>query len=149
MLPASGVLVSLDDASQCAQALGDLRDLESKIKEAKAIVTDALVREAERQGTRTLTLEDGTTATVKAGERTLYDAQAIEDGLRAAGAPEELIREVVVENISYEVSGTRAKRAARANPAYAKIIEAAMTTVDGRPSVTLSRPHNALRSQSQ
>ena len=140
VLPASGALVSLDNPDECAQALHDLRDLESRIKEAKAIITDAIVREAERQGTKTLTLADGTTASIRGGERTLYDAQAIEDGLRAAGAPEELIREVVIEHITYEVSGTRAKRAARANPAYAAVIEAGATTVDGRPSITLSRP---------
>lgn len=141
VLPASGALVNLSDPNECAQALTDLRDLESRIKEAKAIITDAIVREAERQGTKTLQLEIGT-ASIRAGERTLYDAVAIEDGLRAVGAPEELIREIVQEQITYAVSGTRAKRAARANPTYAAVIEAATTTVDGRPSVTLSRPQS-------
>ena len=96
----SGELVSLGDTAACVRALDELRDLESRIRELKGMLTDAIQDESRRQGTKTLTLNGGIQALVKGGEKVLWDAQALEAGLREAGMGEERIRQIVIEEVS-------------------------------------------------
>lgn len=139
ILPHSGELVSLADPASCCRALDELRDLEIRVRELKAMLTDAIVDESRRQGAKTLHLPGNVTAEIKGGERVLWDAQRLEADLRALGCPEERIREIVVEEVSYTVSATEAKRAARANEAYAEAVERARTVVETRPSISVRR----------
>lgn len=134
-----GELISLTDTAACARALDELRDLEHRIKELKAMLTDAIQDESRRQGTKTLALSGGIQATVNGGEKVLWDAQALEAGLREAGMGEERIRQIVIEEVSYSVQAVEAKRAAAANPEYAQAVEAARTVVAARPSISVKR----------
>lgn len=139
VLPTTGEIISLDDPAACCQALEDIRDLEHRLKTLKTMLTEAVAAESARVGSKTLTLPGGLTATVRSGEKVVWDAQALEADLRALGMPEERIREIVVEEVSYTVQAVEAKRAASANPDYAAAVEAARSTLEGRPSVSIKR----------
>ena len=54
-----GEIVNLNDAPACVAALSAIRDLESRLREAKAILTDAVAEECKRRGTKTLDLPAG------------------------------------------------------------------------------------------
>jgi hypothetical protein len=138
MVPGIGEIVALDDPKQVAVALDGVRDLERQLRLVKTELTNALVYASQVEGTKTLHLE-GVKATIKSGSETVYDAEQIEIGLREAGMPEERIREIVVETVTYAVAGVKAKQAAGANPAYAAVIEAHKRTEEKAPYVTISR----------
>jgi hypothetical protein len=139
MVPGIGEVVALDDPKQVAVALDGVRDLERQLRLVKGELTNALVYASQIEGTKTLHLEGGMKATIKSGSETVYDAEQIEVGLREAGMPEERIREIVVETVTYAVAGVKAKQAAGANPAYAAVIEAHKRTEEKAPYVTISR----------
>lgn len=139
ILPHSGELVSLTDTAAVCRALDELRDLEIRVRELKAMLTDAVVDESRRQGSKTLHLPGNLHAEVKGGEKVLWDAQQLESDLRDLGMPEERIREIVVEEVSYTVAAAKAKQAARANEDYAAAVESARTVVEVRPSVSVKR----------
>jgi hypothetical protein len=138
VIPGVGAVVKLDDPLEVAKALDDIRDLERQFREIKAELTRAIVHASQKAGTKTLHME-GMSAEVKGGSVTVYDEVAIEEGLRACGMPEERIREIVVETISYKVSAVEAKRAAAANPAYGIVIHENSQVVESPPSVSISR----------
>jgi hypothetical protein len=140
VVPGVHTIVNLDDPGQVAQAIVDIRHLESLLREAKAVLTDALDAEATRQGSRTLHLPDGTKVEVRRPTDIAWDAEQLEQALRDAGMPEDRIRQVVVEQVTYEVSAQEAKRAAGANPAYAAAVNAARHDRAQRPTVTITRP---------
>lgn len=122
VVPGIGQLVNLQDAQECAQALATIRDWESDFRGVKATLTDAIVDHGRVMGTKTLHMEDGRTASLSGGTETIYDSERIELGLRALGMPEERIREVVEETVTYKVNAVEAKRVAGANEEYAKVI---------------------------
>lgn len=136
VVPGIGEIVNLEDAPQVARALHAVRALEGQLRDVKSELTNALVYASQVQGSKTLRFE-GVEAVVKGGEITMYDEVEIENGLRAAGMPEERIREIVVETVTRKVSAREAERAAKANPAYAKVIEAHRRTVEQSPSVSV------------
>lgn len=127
-IPGTGALVDLSNELECAHALRDLRDFEQQVREAKAALTNAIVDRSRILGTKTIHLSDGRKAEIRGGSETRYDANEIEEGLRSLGMPEERIREIVVEEVSYKVSAREAQRAAAANEDYGKIIENAKET---------------------
>ena len=138
VVPGLGEIVPLDDPAKVAIALDSVRDLERNLREIKSELTAVIVYHAQVQGTKTLHL-DGVDATIKSGSKTEYDPEAIEQGLREAGMPEERIREIVKETISYSVDAVKAKQAAGANPAYAAVIEANRQVIEAPPYVTIKR----------
>lgn len=138
MVPGVGEIVALDDPQQVAMAIDAIRDLQQQLYGVTAELTRALIHASQVAGTKTLHLE-GVKVTVKTGERIVYDPEAIEAGLREAGMPEDRIREVVKETVTYAVAGVKAKQAAGANPVYAEIIEAHKRVEEKPPSVTISR----------
>lgn len=139
VVPGVGELVDLSNEVECVQALVAVRNFEQQLREAKAELTRAIVERASLLGTQTLTLPDGSKAVIKGGAETVYDAHEIEEGLRALGMPEERIREIIVEEISYKVSAKEAKRASAANEQYEAVIENAKETVDKPRYVTITR----------
>ena len=138
-LPGIATIVDLEDGEACAQALDDLRDFEQLISEAKAALTRAVVAHSERIGLLTFELPDGRKAEVVKRPVVTYDAEAIEEGLRAAGMSEERIRDIVKEEVTYKVAAVEAKKAARSNENYAQIIEDARSEIPKTPSVTIRR----------
>lgn len=139
VLPHSGQVLDLSNAPHCVQALEELRALEMKIKEVKRVLSDAIAAESRRLGSKTIALPGGLKAEVRGGRRVLWDIGKLEGGLRRAGMPEDRIREIIREEVSYSVLAREATRAATANPEYAEIIEAAKTVVDEQPTISVSR----------
>ncbi len=135
----TGELVSLDSPEQCAAALASLRDIEQFVKEAKAAIVGALSEEAQRRGQNSFALADGTQVVVRRNYDIQWDAQQLEADLRAAGMPEERIREIVVEEVSWSVKAVEANKAAKANPESAEAVAAARSEVEKRPTISLPR----------
>lgn len=138
-IPGTGQVVSLDNEVECAQALSAVRAFESQIREAKNILTSAIVERSQILGTKTIHLPDGTKAEIRGGPESTYDHMEIEENLRALGMPENRIREIIVEEISYKVSVREAKRAAGANESYASVIENAKQVNEKPFYVVISR----------
>lgn len=137
LVPWTGQVVDRDDVPALAVTLADVREHEARVAEVKRGLSQALAEQAELRGTRTLNLGDGRKAKVSGDTETVYDAEAIETDLRAAGMPEDRIREIVREEVTYRVVAVEANRAAKANPAYAAIIDRHKTTRPKTPSVSL------------
>lgn len=119
----NGEIIPLDDPAKVAKAILTLRDLEYQIRQAKEELTQTLVQHSMEIGNKTITLAGGGQATIKGGSETIYDAEEIMADLREAGMSEERISEIVTETVTYKVKAVEAKRAAAANPEYARAIE--------------------------
>jgi hypothetical protein len=136
----TGEIVNLEDPASCAAAIGKVREIESQLRELKGYAVDALAAYMEHRGSgKTLHLEDGQKVALKGGEEICWDAHQLEDDLRAAGMPEDRIREIVIEEVSYKVVAAEAKKAASVNPDYAAAVERARHAVPARPSISISR----------
>lgn len=138
-IPGTGQLVSLENEIECVQALQAVRDFESALREAKAALTSAIVEHSRTQGTKSIVLPDGTKAEIRGGPESVYDTHEIEENLRALGMPEDRIREIVIEEISYKLSVREAKKASSANEEYASIIENAKRVEEKPFYVSISR----------
>ncbi len=138
-LPHSGEMVDLTDEVACAVSLDELMRMEAAIRSAKRVLSEAIAARAAVLGTKTINLTGGRKAEVKGGPEKHYDAQEIERGLRELGMPEDRLREIVREEVTYTVRAVEAKRAAAANPEYAKVIERATTEVERPVSVSIRR----------
>ena len=140
VVPITGEIVSLTNPNQCATALESIRDLESKLREIKGLLSSAIQAEATRQGVRTLELDDGRKAVLSGGTETQYDAELLMAELEAAGMPEDRVAQIVVPTVTYRVSAVKAKQAAAANPVYADVIESCRREIDTPVRVSLRRP---------
>ena len=129
VVPGTGEMVPLDDPAAVARAHRDLTDLEMQIRDAKAMFADILAGESRKQGTKTLRFGD-IEVEMRGGPSTEYAAEEIETGLREAGMPEDRIREIVKETVSYKIDARKASSAASANPDYAKVIEAGKRIIE-------------------
>lgn len=136
-----GQLVDLADPTAVALAISDLRQLEAQIREAKAVLVDAIHQYVGAAGKgKTVDLPDGIRVVVKNDRKVLWDAQQLEADLREAGMGEERIREIVVEEVSYTVAAAEARKAASVNERYAHAVAEARKEIPQRPSVTVERP---------
>lgn len=127
VVPGTGEVVDLRSAKACAQAMYSLRALEEQIREAKYALTQAVVAEAERLGSKTLELGD-LVVEVTGGEETHLDVEVLME-LRQAGLPEERWQELVRPVVELRPSLREAKRIASINPRYREIIERATRVV--------------------
>lgn len=134
-IPVTGELVSLEDAAACGRALGDIRRLEQHLRDLKTLLTDSVVAECQRQGTKTLRLDD-MTLTMSGGETVQWDIEVLEQ-LLDAGLPQERFDALVKTEVTYKVSAAEAKRLA-VNPEYADIIEKARTVLHAPFRVSVS-----------
>lgn len=133
-----GLVVDLDDERQVTIAYRDLRELKEAVLDAERRLKEALKEASLRLGTKTFYLDGVGKVELRGGERVEYDAKEVEDGLRDLGCPEDVIREIVIEQVTWKVDGNRARRAASANPDYARVIEGARRTVETLPSVLIT-----------
>jgi hypothetical protein len=138
-IPVTGEVVDLADYQSCARALDSIRDIEYQLRTAKAALSDAIAQEAARRGVKSLELGDGRKAVVGGGTTVEYDAEQMEIGLRTAGMPEDRIREIVEETVTYKVKAGEAKRAAGANPDYAVVVDACRREIEKPAYVSLRR----------
>lgn len=121
-IPGTGELVDLSDTPACVAALDALRNYESLIREAKATLTRAVIEEATRQGVRSIELPDGSRAEISPASEIIWDAEGMEEGLREAGMPEERISQIIEQTVTLKVKTAEAKKAAAANPEYARVV---------------------------
>lgn len=135
-LPATGELIDLENASQCATALFELRELENRIRDVKRVLTEALLAESSRVGTKTMHIEGGLTAVVSDTPQVVWDVEALEKLLKA-GLPEARYNELVTAEVTYKVNAAVAKSIAGTNPRYARIIKKARTEIPKAPTVSV------------
>jgi hypothetical protein len=138
ILPASGEQIDLNDLAQVCRAFQSVKEIESQLREAKGVLRDAVLHHSSLLGSKTMHVAGGGKVEVKGGTVTQYDAESIETDLRAAGMPEERIREIVVETVTYSVKAAEAKKAASANPVYAEIIARHRQVFEARATVSVS-----------
>lgn len=138
--PFAGQIIDLTDGAACGAALDEVRTMQVHLQHVVRALSDAIAAQAAFLGKKSIPIGGGRVAAVQGGTTTVYDAQEIERGLRALGMPEDRIREIVVEQVTYTVRAVEAKRAAGANPAYAEVIEAASSEFEKPISVTIRQP---------
>ena len=134
IVPGSGELVNLEDLNEVARALRSVKELEGMLKAARQVLHEAVRYHSQVLGKKTMRVAGGKLEVRKATD-TIYDAESIERELRQLGMPEERIREIVIETVTYRVSAQQAKYAAAANPDYRAVIESNTRTVEKIPSV--------------
>lgn len=138
VLAHTGELVDLTDERQVAKAYRDVQDIQRKLAEANRQLREALVERAAVLGTKTIYMDGIGKVELKGGQEVAYDELAIEEDLRKLGCPEEVIREIVKETVTYKVDGRRAKSAAAANPEYGKVIESHKVVIEKLPTVSIT-----------
>lgn len=139
VLPQSGVLVNLQDEREIAIAWKDLRTLKDQVLEAERILKEAMRERSYVLATKTFHIEGVGKVELRGGTRVDWpDPLAVESDLRKVGCPEDVIREIVVEQITWKVDGNRARRAASANPTYAEVIEKHKRVTEPLPSVHIT-----------
>lgn len=139
VVPGIGELVDLTNEDQCIKALLALRDFELNVIDAKAMLTAAIVERMRELGTQTLVFADGQKASMRGGKQTIYDHALLEERLRELGMPEERIREIIVEEVSWKVSAREAKRAAAANEEYAAAVEESSREIERPVYISIQR----------
>ena len=135
----TGQIIDLRNPSDVAQALGDLREAKRQLDGVIALLADVIRAESARQGTKTLHLEHGLTATVAGGTRPEYDLEVLADTLRAAGLPEDRLEALIRTEIRYRLDANVARQLRGANPAYAAALDACTTRVPAGWRVTIER----------
>ena len=133
-----GQVLDLANASDVAKAYDDMQHLKRMLREVEGKLKEALVAHSSDVGKKTFEV-DGAKVEIKGGKETRYDAQAIKRALKAAGMPEDRIKEIVRETIEYKVSAVEAKKAATANEKYAQIIKEHSTVEEKTPSVSVKK----------
>lgn len=139
VLPYSGVVVNLESESEIALAYRDLKALKDQVLDAERVLREAMRYRSEVLATKTFHIDGVGKVELKGGQRVEWpDPQALEEDLRAVSCPEEVIREIVVEQVTWKVDGNRARRAGSANPAYAEVIERHKKITEPLPSVHIT-----------
>lgn len=138
VLPTTGELVNLEDEKQVAKVLREVQILKVRLAEADRMLREALSRHASVLGSKTFYVPDVGRVEVKNATETVYDAEEVEEGLRSYGMPEERISEIVVQTVSKRVKAAELQRAARANPDYALVMEAASEVREKIATVTIT-----------
>jgi hypothetical protein len=138
-IPGTGELVDLSDVPAVVGALEALRDYESLLRETKATLTRAIVEYATDQGVRSVELPDGGRAEISAPSESVYDPYVLTEKLREAGMPEERIDELIEETVTHRVRAGEAKKAAKANPAYAEAVAASRSEQAKSQYVSIKR----------
>lgn len=134
--PATGEIVELADPNACARFYAALGVMETKIKDARFVVRRALVDHARQYGGDTMRID---AAEIKIGHpvEIVWNLEVLRE-LRAAGLPEARWQELVETTVTEKVKATVAKQIAKANSAYAEIIERAETRIPKADTVSVA-----------
>jgi hypothetical protein len=122
-LPTTGELVDLGNPEACAAALDAIREMEFKVKDFKRVLTEVLVDESIRMGSKTLRFGPHKVV-IKERVVTIWDMEVLEQ-LLDAGLPQERFNDLVKAEVTYKVDKNESKRISAVNPVYAEIIDAA------------------------
>jgi len=134
--PLTGELVPTSDLQRVAETVDELRRAKGRLDAVIAALTDAVVEHSRVMGTKTFQLP-GLTASVGADTQIEWDYGLLQEGLHAAGCPQDRIDALVTVKVEYGVNGTVARQLSGANAAYKAAIEAAQTRVPKRPYLSI------------
>ena len=115
--------------SNAHHVLSQIAEMEAKLRTLKAHITDWVLEESQRQGTKTLYVESGKVV-LEGGPETVVDGHDLALLLRDSGLPEERIAEVVEEIVTYKVNRRVLNQMAGANENYRVAAEMTTTTVE-------------------
>ena len=135
----TGELVDLSDPASCAHALVAIREMEFMLREVKGAIVDRFAEERRIRGVDEIELPNGDVVKVTRKYKIQWDVEQLEEDLRAAGMPEDRIREVIVEEVTHTVKAVEANKAAKRNAEYAEAIARARTEIEERPTISLPR----------
>ena len=138
VLAHTGEVVDLGDERQVAKALSEVQVLKAKLAEADRRLREAIAERSRVLGTKTLHIAGVGRFEVKGGTVKRYDAEALEEGFRKAGMPEDRIEEMFVTTVSRRPIAVELNKAAKANPEYARVIEEATQTIEQTPTVSIT-----------
>src|SRR5262245_57190944 len=135
VLPVTGEVINLTQPTHVAQALDQVREWKRRLDDVRAVLVDALRLESERQGTKTLHMDDGVDVVITGGDTIDYDPASLMDALEEAGCPAERIHAACTPTVIHKINRSVLKQLAGANADYRAAIEAA--------EITVSKPYNA------
>jgi hypothetical protein len=135
-VPLTGVVVDLTEPHEVVQALEDIRAVKIELENVRRLFEGALILESKHQGTKTLHLGN-LDAVISGGPTSQFDTELLQEGLRAAGLPEDRLAKAVEQTVSYKPKQLVLKQLAGANPDYAAAIDAARTIVETALRVTV------------
>lgn len=135
--PMTGEILRRDDPAACARVFAEIREVEAKLKELRTALSEALIDESIRQGSKTLHFENGLTATISASAPIIWDHEVLAE-LLGAGLPPDRFEALVRAEVSYKVDGSVIRSLKGANPVYAEIIERAQTRIEKPPYVKVA-----------
>jgi hypothetical protein len=123
-IPGTGEVVNPENPVEVARALDSVCDLLNLLGSTRRALTQVLVEEAQRQGTKTLHLE-GATVKISGGQRLKWDVGKLLE-LRSAGLPEVRLTDFLKPVLTYKPDGRIAKQLeGSGNPDYSRIISEA------------------------
>jgi hypothetical protein len=137
VVPITGEVLSPDDPESCLRVLAEVREFETKFRQLKAALTEALSTEFARRGTKTIEM-NGIKAVLGPDSEIVWDVSVLQE-LADIGLPEDRMNELVTAEITYKVNANVAKQIAGANSNYAEVIERAKSRVPKTPYVSLKR----------
>lgn len=109
--------------------LARLAEMEQTIRTAKSSITEWVIEESSRQGTKTFDTPNGKLV-LEGGPETVVEGHDLARLLREAGCPEARIKDVVTEEITYKVNRRVLNQLIAANPDYAAAAELTTSTVE-------------------
>lgn len=125
-IPGTGEVINPGKPVEVARALDSVCELLNLLGSCRRALTELLVEEAQRQGTKTLHL-DQAKVTISGGTRLKWDVAKLLE-LKQAGLPEDRLNAFLKPAVTYSPSGTIARQLEGAgNPEYARIIQEART----------------------
>lgn len=109
--------------------LARIAEMEQTIRTAKSAITEYVIEESIRQGTKTFDV-NGSKLVLEGGPSKQIEGHELAQLLREAGCPEQRIKDVVTEEITYKVNQRVLAQLVAANSDYATAAELTTTTVE-------------------
>ena len=139
VLPASGVLVNLEDEREIAIAYRDLKALKDQVTEAERILREAMRYRSEVLATKTFHIEGVGKVELQGGQRTDWpDPQHSRRTCARWDARRQSSARSSSRQVTWRVDGNRARRAAGANSRYAAVIDRHRKITEPLPSVHIT-----------
>jgi hypothetical protein len=135
--PTTGELINATDIPAVGDALSRARLLQSRLRNAIGIMTQAFVEESRRAGTKTLRC-DGATYELKGGHEVEWDVEVLLE-LHDLGLPESRYQQLVSPVVTWKVNAAEARSIAASNPDYAEVIGRAKKIVEKPYYVSVKR----------
>lgn len=131
--PATGQFIDVTSPVDVANALVEIRELKEKLRILEVALGRVLAEESKKRGEQTMHIP-GFKVPVSRSVQITWDLEKLRE-LKALGLPNDRWEALVKTTVEVKVSANEAKKIARANPEYAKIIEEARQDYVGEPTI--------------